>query len=176
MIRRLTRRQLLLCGSVGTAGALAALTIGPGALPMSADERIKQVLRMHLDYLQISDDVLDAFIRDYKADPLFSRYREFGKPDYGLRSRALRLRLTSDAQLAQRRERHIVAYFLLSTDFFEKGGDTNRPVSYTRYWDPYKLGCANQFGTFASYGSRRGGLVGESSTVHTLRSLKYSRS
>ena len=148
---RLTRRRLLLsAAAVGTVGAVAAgMTAGSHVLPLSADERLKQVIRTQLDYLQIPEEVLDAFIRDYKADPLFSRHREFGKSNYGVRSAVMRLRLSDGQQVAQRRERHIVAYFLQSTDFFREGSNPDRPLSYWRYWDPYRLGCANQFAKLA---------------------------
>lgn len=141
-MKLLTRRRVLLAGAAAVGVAATGATVA--VVPLGAAERIKGLIRSRLDYLQISDEVLNAFIRDYKADP-FNRFKDFGTMQYAGRKAAYGAPLVHRWLPPQRLERHIVAQFLQSTDFFRQGADVNRPVAYWRYIDPYRIPCANQF-------------------------------
>lgn len=45
----------------------------------------------------------------------------------------------------RRLEDNVVSLYLLSTDFFQNGADSNRPVSYLSFYDPYTAVCRNPF-------------------------------
>ena len=42
----------------------------------------------------------------------------------------------------------LTTYFLLSTDFFHKGADTERTIKYLRFYDPHHVGCVNPLARF----------------------------
>ena len=81
------------------------------------DETLATRLRRHLDYLSFDDDVIDAFVRDYRAD-------------------------SSRVAKGERTEA-IASRFLLSTDFFQNGANQERSLDYVSYYDPYRSPCYN---------------------------------
>ena len=80
-------------------------------------ETLTTRLRRHLDYLSFDDDVIDAFVRDYRAD--------------------------TDRVAKRERTASIASRFLLSTDFFQNGAREEQSLEYVRYYDPYRSPCYN---------------------------------
>ena len=79
--------------------------------------RLQDLLREHFSYLQLSDEVLDAFVRDHER---------VGRSS-GPKGRAI----------------PVPSRFLLSTDFFQNGADESRPVNYVAFHGAYTTPCYN---------------------------------
>jgi len=83
---------------------------------------LAQQLRDHFDYLVLDAAVLEAFVGDYLAD-------------------------TARVRRGERIEA-VGSRFLLSTDFFQHGGDESRALRYVAYFDPYRSPCYNPLAEF----------------------------
>ena len=136
------RRRMFLGSLIG--GAIVAAGVGFTVLPLSPELRVKNLLRARLHYLKISDDVLEKFINDFKADPE-TRFDRFRTMKYAVQRVMYSQPFFTDQLNVFRFERYVISAFLMSTDFFREGANVERPVSYVAYNDPYKVGCANHF-------------------------------
>lgn len=136
------RRRLFL-GSIVGAG-VAATAVGFAVLPLSPELRLKQLLRSRLSYLTFSDDVVDAFMRDFSADSP-DRFAHLRSTAYVGQKALYSQDLVTSGLPIFRFERFVISAFLLSTDFFRRGAQTDTPLRYVAYNDPYKVGCANPF-------------------------------
>src|SRR5688572_11371967 len=138
-MRRLTRRTF--AGLIAASGAvLAAVCVA--VLPLAPEERLRRLIRSRLDYLRIPEPVLDAFVRDYMADPA-NRVRHVASLRYTAQRAAYSVPIVATRLPVHRFERHIISQFLQSTDFFREGSKVERTLQYAGYCDPYRLGCAN---------------------------------
>lgn len=134
-------RRHLLYGGLGIVG-LAALRLGL----TRPEDAIEIVLRKRLDYLVLEPAGVAAFATDFTAAGAMAR----GKlrliaamaPLYGW--------LPADEttpNAVRHGEERIVSAYLLSSDFFSSGADTQRPVNYRSLFDPWKSrdACNNTF-------------------------------
>jgi hypothetical protein len=130
-------------GLIAGAGAVA-VAVCVSLFPLAPDQRLRQLIRSRLDYMDIPEPVLDAFVRDYKND-IDNRMRHIGTIRYVAQRAAYSVPALPDRLPIYKFERHIISQFLQSTDFFRRGADVEQPLRYVRYCDPYRLGCANYF-------------------------------
>ena len=135
------RRRLFLSALAG-GGVIAAASVA--VLPLSPELRLKELIRDRLDYLKISDEVLDRFSRDFLADPA-NHKGYLGTMLYAGQRAVYRPQLFTSKLPLFRFERIVISAFLMSTDFFHEGANVDRPLSYVAYNDPYTRGCANYF-------------------------------
>jgi len=134
-------RRHLLYGGLGIIG-LTALRLGL----TRPEDAIEIVLRKRLDYLVLEPAGVAAFATDFTAAGVMAR----GKlrliaamaPLYGW--------LPADEttpNAVRHGEERIVSAYLLSSDFFSSGADTQRPVNYRGLFNPWKSrdACNNTF-------------------------------
>lgn len=124
--KKVGRRKVLYVGAGAAVGAsvLARVLLGGRLsedersfeIPMlSASEMRMEVMAELQAYgVQASEQSLQRFEADYDANLN---------------------RLAGDPELS------LGLHFLLSTDFFQSGEDTSRPVEYVRFYDPYVHPC-----------------------------------
>lgn len=139
---RKVRRRLFLSSMLG--GCLVAAGIGVAVLPLGPEQRLKHLLKTRLAYLQIPDEVIDAFTKDFVDDPE-RRFRHFKTTKYVAQRAVYGVEVFTDRLPIFRFERFVISAFLLSTNFFREGADVKKPLRYVAYNDPYKIGCANPF-------------------------------
>lgn len=89
----------------------------PGTGTSRDPERLAAELRRHFDYLELDEESLARYARDY--------LRYLAPPDL------------AGTDLYTR--------FLLSNDFFQNGADESRPMHYVTLYDPYVTACRNPF-------------------------------
>lgn len=123
--QRHSRRGLLLAGLCLLGGAtLVALPRTrrtllslPGRL-WGARRSPAQKLMAHFHYLEIAPELAERYVEDYRA-----HVRDIGRLDYA-----------GD---------DFYSRFLLSTDFFQNGGDESRTLSYVALYGPMITLCYN---------------------------------
>ena len=135
------RRRLLLGGLLG---ACVVAGVGMTVLPLAPEERLKRLLRSRLHYLQIPDEAIESFTKDFIADSE-TRFNHFRSSMYVAQRAIYGVEVFSERLPFFRFERFVISSFLLSTNFFRQGADPSKPIRYVAYNDPYKLGCANPF-------------------------------
>lgn len=147
-MKHLTRRQFV----ASLLGAVAAALSGSWLLVYRSRTReavIVELIRRRLSYLTTDPAGLALFAREYvsRSGSRFRRgirlARIFGPLFY---SPAIRRRFSRRRGFRTEIldfERHVVAQFLLSTDFFRRRHDDSSTVTYVAYSDPYEMGCAN---------------------------------
>jgi hypothetical protein len=142
-----SRRQII----AGVLGSLAAVT-GWRYWRSNEEEAILLVLHKRLDYLQLDPQGARAFAADLVSQHLLSpmRLKLIGAvaPLYN------RIGLNGHDALQEtirHGEERVVSNFLLSSDFFVNGADTDRIVRYLGFYDPLK-GCSNPFARFPTRG------------------------
>lgn len=134
---KLTRRSLTF-GALGVGGA-AALA-GGGLLTVLGTASVESVVRRRLDYLNFAPGSLKQFGDAFRAaHPSRSNIvsRALAAPQ-----KAVRAMFHEEAALSLLEDR-ICSEFLMSSDFFQNGADTARPVSFLAYADPYTASCSN---------------------------------
>lgn len=106
------------------AGSLAASSCdrvedtSDGTTNQGTGSLLATAVRAHFPYLEIPDEVVDAFVRDFEAAYGAWRPRAGSAP---------------------------FTRFLASSDFFQNGADESRPLRYVRLFDPYASPCYNPF-------------------------------
>ncbi len=156
-----TRRNLLMWGAAGGAGALAA---GAGVLGLfgayrSTPQFVEAIVRQKLNYVEISRADLQAFADDFTIHLRhWVEQRGLGKQFLVLRSFYTFttwgvVESVTPARIRERinlLEEDVVSQFLLSTDFFEKEdpGTGRVPVEYLGFYDPYSWPCRNPLAQF----------------------------
>jgi hypothetical protein len=136
------QRRLFLSTMLG--GCLVAAGVGVAVLPLGPEDRLKSLLKTRLAYLQIPDEVIEKFTRDFIADPEH-RFEHFRSTTYIAQRAVYGIEIFNERLPIFRFERFVVAAFLLSTNFFREGADLKKPLRYVAYNDPYRTGCANPF-------------------------------
>jgi hypothetical protein len=137
------RRRLFLSSLLG--GCLVAAGIGVAVLPLAPELRLRRLLRTRLDYLQIPDEVIEAFTKDFIADAESGRFQYFSSTSYLAQRVVYGMNIFTDRLPIFRFERLVISAFLLSTNFFRDGADVHKPLRYVGYNHPYRGGCVNPF-------------------------------
>mgnify|MGYP007101702031 CR=1 FL=1 len=79
----------------------------------NADQALKDYIRSQLNYIKIDPRALDQFVKALPKNPRVRQQNE-----------------------------HIVNWFLLSTDFFLRPGDSNRAIQFVQLYRRGAYGCA----------------------------------
>jgi len=115
-----------------------------------ATDIIISILKKRVGYLKIDKVDLDKFAADYQN--IISAKRRYLGSWSGLLTPIYRFvdifDITPFSDDFRSFEEFTVTLFLLSSDFFDKGADLNRPVKYNGLYDPYQSGCDNPFAEF----------------------------
>jgi len=134
-------RRKLLISSVSGVLLLVVARFG-FASPQNA---VMRVIRKRLDYLKLDEASLQRFAADVCARKVVSRFRldmiDFAGPLYS------DVELSADSRtgsLLRHGEDRVVTQFLISSDFFINGADTDRVVKYLGWYDPL-VACGNPF-------------------------------
>lgn len=108
---------------------------------------IVAILKNKLGKLKIKNDDLLVFANEYVESK--QRYKK--QFTYLSLLSSIFIVITPYALLPmnhplKRMEDNIVSNFLLSTDFFQQGANSNNEVRYLGFYDPYQRPCTNFFG------------------------------
>jgi hypothetical protein len=153
---QVSRRNLLLFAGTaiaGTAMAGIAMVGGAGAKMYPAETMIRAVIRKRFPNVQISEDDLRSFSRDYIAYKVSPDDRWLLRvagmaPDLSLNA-GLRQRLPGRARKnLDAFENSVTNMFLLSTDFFRRSPEDRHAISYVAYADPLVNPCMNPLARF----------------------------
>jgi hypothetical protein len=111
---------------------------------------IMAILKKRLGYLKTEQADLEKFAADFQG--IISARRRYLGSWSGLLTPLYAVvdifDITPYSRDFESFEEFTVTLFLLSSDFFEKGADLNRPVKYYGLYDPYETGCDNPFAEF----------------------------
>ena len=100
---------------------MPVLVVAPSNEVVEPPEELLDPVRVALS-VGLDAAVLEAFVGDYLAD-------------------------TARVRRGERIEA-VGSRFLLSTDFFQHGGDESRALRYVAYFDPYRSPCYNPLAEF----------------------------
>ena len=98
------------------------------------EDSVVQTIRNELSFLNIEEEHLYAFAKDYAAGK--SRTYKLIVKGYGL----LGIGVNQSGKI-----HYMVSSFLLSSDFFQNKMDEKRPIRYVGLYDPYRRPCAHPF-------------------------------
>jgi hypothetical protein len=136
----MNRRKLILSGIGGVAAVLAAR-----AGLASPEHGVIRVLRKRLDYLQLDEAGVHRFAKDVIDKQAISSFRlrvlDYAGPLYDDTD------LSRDSAIGGpigHGEDRVVTQYLISSDFFIHGADTNRVVRYLGWFNPLAA-CGNPF-------------------------------
>lgn len=134
-------RRKLIIGSI--AGAVAVLGARLGLA--SPEDAVTRVLHKRLDYLKLDEQGVHRFATDVLQREVISRFRlmviDFVGPLY------TDTNVSPDGKFGsalRHGEDRVVTQFLISSDFFINGADTQRVVKYLGWFDPLAA-CSNPF-------------------------------
>ena len=134
-------RRKLIIGSVAGAVALAGVRLGLA----SPEDAVARVLHKRLDYLQLDPAGVRHFAADVLQRGAVSNFRlmviDFVGPLY------TDTNVSPDGHYGsalRHGEDRVVSQFLISSDFFINGADTNRVVRYLGWFNPLAA-CGNPF-------------------------------
>lgn len=115
-----------------------------------ATDIIVSILKKRAGYLKTDPADLEKFAADFQT--IISAKRRYLGSWSGLLTPLYRVvdifDITPFSEDFRSFEEFTVTLFLLSSDFFEKGADLNKPVKYYELFDPYENGCDNPFAKF----------------------------
>ena len=150
MTTKLSRRKFLFWG------IFSGISLYPGAWwffkvrKPDPTNLIVAVLRKHLGYLELKEADLVTFAQLFQqklSKRMISVSSWIGMiaPIY---ERTELLNLIIPSSKFRGFEESVVSTFLLSTDFFRKGGGASKEINYLQFYDPYTMPCANPFAKF----------------------------
>ena len=110
------------------------------------EQVVRRILKNDAGHLKNSDEAIDQFIRDAKANGYFNGFdrrkkwliRVYDRLPYGW------LPLPFSVKYKEYRS-NIVGDFLLSTDFFLNSMDEQGIITYIGYYEPYRRPCSSPF-------------------------------
>ncbi len=125
------RRKFLTIAGIG---GLLVGTFSFRFFSESFEEAGAKIIRRELPFLQLDPEGVWNYMEAY------GRTQDDGY------KRAIRLyRLIGVDSTRSGKVHQLVSHYLLSTDFFIKGGDESRLVRYYRLYNPYVAACAHPF-------------------------------
>lgn len=134
-------RRKLIIGCIVAAAAVLGARLGVA----SPEDAVIRVLRKRLDYLNLDPEGVHRFAADVQRKKFVSRFRlmviDFVGPLYS------ETNVSPDGHpgdTLRHGEDHVVTQFLISSDFFINGADTNRVVKYLGWYNPLQA-CGNPF-------------------------------
>lgn len=148
----ITRRRVLLL--LVSAGAAAAAYVGgwwsARARPRDVTYLVKAILRDRLSYLQLDEEGLDAFAKDFQAripDDARHTLSWMGilKPVPFAWNVA---RSSRWSYMIRKLETGLELRYLISTDFFQHDAREDRIIKYMGFYDPYERPCSNPFARY----------------------------
>lgn len=140
-----TRRKFIGLG-IGIVGGAAALTTAYKWYFGEPQSVIIAILNRRLALLNIDRDSFYLFAADYLAFR-----KDYRKQLSAMSVVSWPLRYVSPYELLpmgaslRRLEDNVVSKYLLSTDFFQNGAESKRPIKYFSFYDPYVSICRNPF-------------------------------
>ena len=147
MPAKISRRQFRVGGGATAVSAIFLYSGGWWFFKVryrDSSDFIAAILHKKLSFLQLEEDGVQAFAKDYDfqeitswagmAGPLY-RYFDF-------------FELTPRAEYIDFIEDRVVLLYLLSTDFFLNDADESLPVKYLGYFDPYRPDYRNTLARF----------------------------
>lgn len=145
---RISRRMILL--PMASAAVLAGTVGTVRWMVRKPEDFVVGVLRGHLQGLRVDPAHFVTFAADYVRERE-NYQRQLAMFSFGGRplGQAVRLGLLPPDHGFARTKDNIVSQFLLSTDFFQNGAATDRPVNYVGFYDPHTQVCRNPFMKFA---------------------------
>ena len=126
------RRKFLMLAGMGSVAAAALASFKFITDPF--EEVAKGIIKSELNYLDLDDQGVDKFINDYAR--LKDRNYKLTMKGYSL----FGINAARSGKVHQ-----LVSAYLLSSDFFQNGMDSNRVVKYVGLYDPYLRPCAHPF-------------------------------
>jgi hypothetical protein len=136
----MNRRKLLISSVAGV-----LVLIGARFGIASPQNAVMRVVRKKLGYLRLDEESLQRFAADVCQRNVVSRFRldmiDFAGPLYSDVEASPDSRTGS---LLRHGEDRVVTQFLISSDFFINGANTDRVVKYLGWFDPLAA-CGNPF-------------------------------
>ncbi len=120
-------------------GAAALSVVGLGSIA-SVGYQKREGVKWHLDNVKRYVIPVEDRIRSY--------FDYLGIDEEGLAEFARVHKSIFGSGFDARRDPMLYERFLLSTDFFQHGGDETRTVRYVSYYDPYRSPCWNPCASF----------------------------
>lgn len=138
-----TRRALLLATGIGLAAATGVSVLWRTS---KAEDLVTTILNKRLGQLNIEQNHFKAFSIDYMAHRQQYSHQMRLFSALGIFSIMTPYALLPMEHPLRKLENNIVSQFLLSTDFFQNQGNTERSIQYLGYYDPYTRPCSIFFG------------------------------
>lgn len=136
------RRRSLIVGA--TVSALAVPYVGFKLAFGDPEAIVVAILRRRLSHLRVDPGSFAPFARDYVAFKARHRARLKQMSVVALPYRFVTAYgLFATGHPLRRLEDSIVSLYLMSTDFFEHGGDGGRAVGYVAFYDSATTPCRN---------------------------------
>jgi hypothetical protein len=140
----ITRRRFLARGMAAAAVVAAGVYGGWKWRRGDPADIVVAVLKRRVGYLNVDPASFRSFAADYLLEKkeYLAELRKLSAVSLPLRF-FTPYRWMKQGNAVRRLEDTVVGQYLLSTDFFEHGGDELRAVNYVTYYDPYRAPCRN---------------------------------